>query len=331
MTMRQLLVECSDPGLVVSLAEEFENVLRRIDFDRARALHGQLVELARELGPEFEEAWRGFRLEVPSDGGRPLAFGNRDEVDEGRLKQLLARAGQRGLGQFKLRDTLLLPQGGPAPETREQYICDLADGIRWASHDELRLSQRPVELPGPMAAHRQQLMEEYGAAVLRARARYPTVGHRWVRDSIQQLEKALQEVNTRAVAVMEYELDRLDPAGMEPDERVRWAALAVRLGKAVERWGLAAEEPLAYLYQRVALACLLWDECHGWGPARSFLEKRLRTCIEQAGTVYTADGREALRRLYDNLHRSPWDDALSSPAGEEAEAEDEDEETDIDD
>lgn len=57
MTMRQLLVECSDPGLVVSLAEEFENVLRRIDFDRAKALHGQPAELASELGPEFEEAW----------------------------------------------------------------------------------------------------------------------------------------------------------------------------------------------------------------------------------------------------------------------------------
>lgn len=247
------------------------------------------------------------------------------------MGQLLVECSDPGLGQFKLRDTLLLPQGGPAPETREQYVRDLADGIRWASHDELKLSQRPVELPGPIAAPRQQLMEEYGAAVLGARARFPTVGHRWVRDSIQQLEKALQEVNTRAEAVMEYELDRLAPAEIELKERVRWAALAVRLGKAVERWGLAAEEPLAYLYQRVALACLLWDECHGWGPARPFLEKRLQAFIEQAGAVYTADGQEALRRLYDDLHRSPWDDALSSPAGEGAEAEDEDEETDIDD
>lgn len=320
--MRQLLVECSDPGLVVSLAEEFENVLRQIDFDRAKALYGQLAELACELGPEFEEAWRGFRLEVPSDGGRPPTFGSRDDVDEGRLTQLLAQAGQRGLGRFELRHTLLLPQGGPEPETREQYVHDLADGIRWAAWDELGSSQSLVELPDSMADHRRRLIDEYGAAVLRARARFPAVGHLWVRDSVQQLEKALQEVNTRAEAVMAYELARLDPADMEPNERIRWAALAVRLGKEVEKWCLAAEEPLAYLYQRAALAYLLWDECRGWGLARPFLEKRLQAFIEQAETIYTADGRTALQRLYDDRHRSPWDDARSLPAEEGTEAED---------
>ena len=54
--MRQLLVECSDPGLVISLAEEMENVLRNIDFDHARALQDQLTALARELGPDVEKA-----------------------------------------------------------------------------------------------------------------------------------------------------------------------------------------------------------------------------------------------------------------------------------
>jgi len=48
--MEQLIVECSDPGLVISLAEEFENVLRQIDFARARALQSELGQLARELG-----------------------------------------------------------------------------------------------------------------------------------------------------------------------------------------------------------------------------------------------------------------------------------------
>lgn len=37
-SMRQLLVECSDPGIVVSLAEEFENILRQVDFARAQQL-----------------------------------------------------------------------------------------------------------------------------------------------------------------------------------------------------------------------------------------------------------------------------------------------------
>ncbi|MBN1889442.1 MAG: hypothetical protein JW850_15720 [Thermoflexales bacterium] len=51
---RQLLVECSDPGLVISLAEEFEHVLRQVDFERACALRDQLRDLARELGPVVE-------------------------------------------------------------------------------------------------------------------------------------------------------------------------------------------------------------------------------------------------------------------------------------
>jgi hypothetical protein len=44
--MHQLLVECSEPGLVIHLAEEFEHSLRHVDFDRARTLKQQLTELA---------------------------------------------------------------------------------------------------------------------------------------------------------------------------------------------------------------------------------------------------------------------------------------------
>ena len=304
--MRQLLVECSDPGLVVSLAEEFENVLRHVDFARAQALGRQLGDLARELGPEFERAWQGFRLEMPNDGGYPPAFGNRDDVDEGPLKQHLAQAAERGFGRFELRRTLLLPQGGPAPETREQYVRDLADSICGAAWDELGVFQHPVPQPEAMAVHRQQLVDERGAAVLRARARYPTVGHLWIQDSVKRLEKSLQEVSARADAVMEYDLARLDPSEAKANERIRWAALAARLGKEIEKWWTAAEEPLAYLYQRAALGWLLWTECRGWGPARPFLEKQLGAMVEQAGKIYTADGTEALRLLYDDLRRPPW-------------------------
>lgn len=217
--MRQLLVECSEPGLVVSLAEELENVFRHVDFARAQALGRQLRDLAHELGPEFEQAWEGFHLEVPNDGGHPPTFGNRGSPDEAPLKDLLDNAAERGLGRFELRSTLLLSQDGPPPETREQYIRDLADSIRGASWEELGLFQMPVDLPATMAAHRQQLMDEYGGDVLRARARYPAVGHRWIQDSVKRLEDALKEVNTRSESVMEYELARLDPSGVERPAR----------------------------------------------------------------------------------------------------------------
>ena len=56
--MPQLIVECSDPGVVVSLAEEFETILRQIDFARAQELQRQLGDLAHELGSAFEATWR---------------------------------------------------------------------------------------------------------------------------------------------------------------------------------------------------------------------------------------------------------------------------------
>ena len=319
--MRQLLVECSDPGLVVTLAEEFENVLRHIDFERAKSLQGRLNDLSRELGNEFEGAWRGFRIEVPNDGGAPLAFGNRDPVDEEKLKQLLSQAEERGIGKFGMRDTLLLPQDGPAPETREQYVRDLADAIRYVFLDDVSLLRRPLDFPPSLETHRLQLVEEQVAPVLCARARWPSTGHHWIRDTMKQVEKALEEVNTRVEAVMEYELTRVNPAEVEPGDCTRWAALAVRLGKEVEKWYGAAEKQLEHLYQRVALIDLLWTEIRGMGRARPFLEARLKSLLGEAEGVYTEDGREALRLVYKELRKPPWGSLLGKWGEDEKEGE----------
>jgi hypothetical protein len=319
--LRQLLVECSDPGLVIALAEELENVLRHVDFNRARALQQQLTDLALELGPEIAGAWRGFRLEVPGDGGSPPAFGNREGMkeDEKPLRTLLAQAAERGLGTFELRWTWLLSQGGPEPETRAQYVSDLADGVCYDRFEELGVFQMPTDLPAAMAAHRERLMAEHANSVLRGRARFPAVGHKWIQDSVEAVRKALEEVGTRAEAVMAYELGRLDPATIEPPERIRWAALAVRLGVEFEKWCIAAEEPLPYLYQRAALFYHLWLDCQGLSRARPFMGQRLLAIIEQAGTIYTADGIAALQHIYDDLHRSPWDRLPVLMDGEESE------------
>lgn len=322
--MRQLLVECSDPGIVVSLAEEFENILRQVDFAHAQQLQRDLHDLARELGAEFEQVWHGFRIEVPNDSGRPLSFGNREMVDEEMLQQLIARAAERGIGKFEVRDTLLLPQNGPAPETREQYVRDLADSIRYEYLDDLHLLSRPTDLPDAMAAHRQQLMDEHIADVLRARARDATVGHRWIHASVERLEKALEEVDTRAEAVMIYELTRLNPAEVKLEERTRWAILAARLGQEIEKWLAAAEEPLTFLYQRFALACLAWNACQGMGPARRILENRMQALIEQAKGIYTADAIAALQLAYDDLRRSPLDQWFDLSAMEEKTTTDDD-------
>jgi hypothetical protein len=306
MGLRQLLVECSDPGLVVTLAEEFENVLRHVDFERAKSLQARLNDLARELGAEFEEAWRGFRLEVPNDGDRPLCFGNRDQVDGAKLKELLSQAKDRGIGKFEVRNTLLLPQGGPTPETRDQYVKDLADAIHYSHLDDVFLLSQPFDLPPSLEVHRIQLVEEQVVPILSHRARHPSMGVPWIQGTMKQIEKALQEVNTRAEAVMEYELTRVNPAEVEPENYTRWAALAVRLGKEVEKWYTAAEEGLEYLYQRVALIDFLWTDIRGIGKAHPFLEDRLKSLLKKAESVYTEDGREALNWVYRDLQKLPW-------------------------
>lgn len=312
--MHQLLIECSEPGLVVSLAEELEHVLRHVDFARAEALSEQLNALAVELGPEFDQAWRGFRLEMPNDGGHPPAFGNRGDTEKKRVQELLDQASERGLGSFTLRSTFLLPQSGPAPETREQYIHDLADSIRLAIREERTLLARPTTLPDSMVAYRQQLMEEHISYLLDDRAKHPTVGWRWIQETTKRLTNALREIDTRAEAVFEYEVERLDPADVEPEEHLRWAVLAVRLGKDVEKWFRAAEDPLPYLYQRAALVDLLWTECRG--RARSFLEEEMESVIDQAGDVYHTDGVDALHQVRDELRQPPWNRMKGLLAGD---------------
>jgi hypothetical protein len=143
-----------------------------------------------------------------------------------------------------------------------------------------------------------------------------------VEDSLARLKRALEQINTRSEAVMEYELDRLHPVDLDAVECIRWAAVAVRQGHCVEKWFQAAVEPLAYLYQEAALVSLLWTECHGGGPARPVLEEHLEALIAEAEGTYTSDAVAALRRLQADLRRLPWGTLFPVAAGED-EAEDE--------
>ena len=54
------------------------------------------------------------------------------------------------------------------------------------------------------------------------------------------------------------------------------------------------------------------------------MEQRFQALIEQARTVYTADGAAALQHISDDLHRSPWDrlPALGIAADEDETVED---------
>jgi hypothetical protein len=315
---RQLLVECSDPGLVVSLSEELENVLRHIDFAQAQALKQQLSTLAQELGSEIAQAWDGFRLETPNDSGRPPSFGKRDawDAEVAPLQCLAEQAAAHGLGQWEVRRTMLLPQDGPAPETRDQYVSDLADAMSYLFWHDLGVFQYPVPLPEAMADHRRQLMDEHAGDALRAGARHATVGFPWLNDMRQRLEGVLAEVNTCATAVMRYELQRLVPADVDFDERLRWLALAVRLGHEFETWYTAVERDLPYVCQRAALVDLMWHTSRGHGRARSMLDARLQSLIAEADEVYTDDGVAALRRLDERLHEPPLFPRLVAAADE---------------
>ena len=186
-----------------------------------------------------------------------------------------------------------------------------------------------------MEKHRRQLLEEQAYPALRSSAQDPALGYKWVQESIERLRKSFEEVDTRAQAVMEYELSRLDPAQVELEEKVHWAVLACCVGKEVEKWYTACAKQLHYLYQRVALIAELWTSCRGAGPARPFLQERFKELIEESASAYTDDSRQALKRVYDELNRSPWDrwSGLLGEKGDDSEDEisgSENAETDVD-
>ena len=55
--------------------------LRDMDLNRAPALKQQWSDLAGECGPEVRQAWQGFGLEVPNEGGCFPACEFRSAVD----------------------------------------------------------------------------------------------------------------------------------------------------------------------------------------------------------------------------------------------------------
>ncbi len=314
--MRQLLVECSEPGLVVTLSEEFEYVLRHVDFERATRLWDELSVLAHKLGGDVDEIWQGFRLETPNQVGcRPVSFSSRETLNPKPIEPLISEASKEGIGSFEVGQTLLLSQSGPRPNTREQYVRDLAAAIK-DSGIALGLFGSPVSLPESMASHRERILEEHVFPDLMRQARFPSVGRAWIADTHKRLEDALGEASTRVEAVMDYELRQLNPDDLDPVERVRWSALAVRLEREVEKWYAATAAALPHIHQRAALVWLLWGEGRRSRSTRSFLEEQLGDCMEEAESVYTADGAAALHLVYEDTQEAPLWSLLPGMGGE---------------
>lgn len=144
--MKQLLLECSEPGVVVALDEELEHILRKVDFKKAQELKQQLSDLSKKLGPEYEKLWNGFHLELSNDGcSSPPSFGKRERISKKKLQEFIYQAKREEIGSFDIYSTLLLPQKGPNPETREQYIKDLEESISYSTNYMVQLDRRPLD------------------------------------------------------------------------------------------------------------------------------------------------------------------------------------------
>lgn len=167
-------MEGSDPGVVLSLDEDLENVLRHIDFEAAGKLKDALSRLAHEMGEEVAEAWKPMRIETSNDGGsRPVAFGTREDVDPVALQQLAAHARETDVGVFSVGHTCLMNESGPNPETREQYVQDLAAAMDFRDAEELAVIDYPAASPAPMARARQEIVDEGPGEILRRAALNP--------------------------------------------------------------------------------------------------------------------------------------------------------------
>lgn len=304
--MKQLLLECSEPGVVVALEEELENILRRVDFKKAQEIQEKLLHLSQKLGPDYEDLWRGFRMEVSNDlCASPPSFGKRERAPKKKLNELLLQAKREEIGSFKVYSTLLLSQGGPTPETREQYIEDLANSISFSSHYMCPINNNHLGFPKKIAAYRLRLLKEHLDCVLKQAATSTSTGPKWLKDSKDKIDTSLTEINTKAHAIMEYELFQLDPDKLDLQERIQWASLSCSIGKDYKKWCRAALKEIDYLYQRAALLLHLCSICENMGRAADFLREKFQEIIEESKSIYTEDGSQALEILYKKCE-NPW-------------------------
>ncbi len=330
---RQLLVECSEPGVVMASADSIEHALRHIGWEDVLRLRDKLAELADEMGADYARLWHDFRIEQPNDSAwstRLPAFSNRVDTSreaEQRTEELASEAAKRGLGRFAVGATMLMDEGVIHPETREQYIEELAMAVerRFASaplraeepasvrvvdlpergeggttlgyEPTFRLLCHPIPLPKRIRDHRMELVRELAGGTLEARARESRVGRAWVESTLKNLQKPVEEIASRIEAVIDYELARVRPEELPLEEALRWLALAVRSWRDIDRFYAPVETSMRHPSEKACLAHLLAMENEGDGRVEQFMCRKLEAAIAEAESVYTSDGVAALRKV----------------------------------
>ena len=299
-----ILVEHSEPGLVIKPVDSFENVLRHISYERALELRQSLIAIAQELGPEYAAAIEQFHLEVPGDSTRPPALATLGDVDYGAVKRVTEVATERGLGEFRVGVSLLLE--GKA-QTREDYVAELRFAIETAGGYGI------PPLPDVIRKHRSLLVaQRLGGGYCGPE---DAVGHLWVRDMAQRSRRALEAIDNDVCAVIRYELERLDPSSLPLEELARWctAALWVHGERFVALYTLL-EAGLEYLYQRAGFA-YRFHEAPGPKryPAMKHLEERMTAYLAEAQKIYTPEAVAALEQIRNKMleYRS------AAPSGQE--------------
>ncbi len=292
----KILVEHSEPGLVIKPVDSFENVLRHFSYERALELRRQLIEIAQEMGSEYATTLEQFHLEVPGDSTRPPALATLGEVSYEMVKEVTDVATERGLGEFQVGMSILLE--GKA-QSREDYISDLRFSIETAT------GYRIPPLPKVIREHRRRLLERR----LGARDVWleDTIGHQWVEEKVRSLRRDLEGIDRDVCAVIAYELERLAPEALSTEELAEWCTAALRLGgeRFLELF-TALEGKLSYLYQRASFA-YRFHEAPGFCP--QLVQEHLRKCmaayLEEAKQIYTAEAVEALEQMRAKMLEDP--------------------------
>lgn len=283
---KQMIIEHSEPGFVISLSDDLENTLRNLSWEQVEKLRQELVMLARQISVECGRALEAFHIEVPSEVGASIpSLATLEDIDKSYVERVLERASEQFGWKFKLYMSHLLE----GRYSRRDYVEDIRDEIMHGDYGD------PV-LPAELREHRRRLLEERIPPVCKGlTVDHYLVGCWWVEEEVKQVEKIFKEIDSEVRAVGRYLLETITPPEKDEEELFYWCVFASQTchDRFYQLYG-ALEEKVPYLHQK---AHYCWTLYRTGRCFRDWLVGKMGEYVEEARSIYIPEGIEALEGI----------------------------------
>lgn len=287
---KQMIIEHSEPGFVISLSDDLENTLRNLSWEQIEKLRQELVRLARQISAECGRALEAFHIETPGEVGASLpSLVTLENVDKACVEQVLEKAKEEFGWKFKLYMSWLLE----GKYSRRDYVDDIRSEIMHGDYGD------PV-LPTELREHRRRLLEKKIPPVFKGLGvDHYLVGYRWVEEETKQVEKIFTEIDNEVQAVGRYLLETITPSEKDGEELFHWCVFASQTchDRFYQFYG-ALEEKVPYLHQKIHYC---WELYRTGRCFRDWLVGKMREYVSEARSIYIPEAIEALEGILKDM------------------------------